>query len=48
MAWFDINNTDHVAKQYLYNEIPKYYVFDKNSLTFYESAIARKLIKQSV
>ena len=25
-AWFDLNNTDHVAKQYLYNEIPNHYV----------------------
>ena len=47
-SWFDLNNTDHAAKQYLYNEIPNHYVFDKNSPTFYEAAIARKLIKQSV
>ena len=47
-AWFDLNNTDHAAKQYLYNEIANHYVFDKNSPTFYEAAIARKLIKQGV
>ena len=23
-AWFDLNNTDHAAKQYLYNEIPNH------------------------
>ena len=48
MAWFDLNNTDHAAKQYLYHEIPNYYVFDKDSPTFYEAAIARKIIKKSV
>ena len=34
-AWFDLNNIDHAAKQYLYNKTPNYYVFDKNSPTFY-------------
>ena len=47
-AWFNLNNTDHAAKQYLYDEIPNRYVFDKNSSTFYEASITRKLIKQSV
>ena len=29
-AWFDLNNTNYAAKQYLYNKIPNLYVFDKN------------------
>ena len=46
-AWFDLNNTDHDAKQYLYNEIPSYYVFDKNTWTLYDADIARKIIRVS-
>ena len=33
-AWFDLNNTEHAAKQYLYNEIPQHYVFHKKSKTW--------------
>ena len=33
-AWFDLNKVDFNAKQYLYNEIPNHYVFDKISKTW--------------